>query len=233
MKTLRTLCSLLTAVVITSSLTTSCRKDDVSDDPTTGFSAEIQNIVPASIIDDLRKKGMVIHEGKKPPQIAGNYQASPLTLVTPYGPEDPLKTGHIIDDGAYKFYQQTTTNSITYDFKYANGANPGIGNGALIAGNGNDFTVFSEESGVSTNNGVSISYKTLAIISGELTSSGIRDFHYAFIIKEKTGDDSNKILIPVNTGRIWNDGDQLAIRTNSFRLQTTFKATNKAPAAAR
>jgi hypothetical protein len=50
-------------------------------------------------------------------------------------------------------------------------------------------------------------------ISGTLTSSGISDFHSAFIMLEKGPDPSNK-LVAVNTYRVFKDGDNLAERYN-------------------
>ena len=192
------------------SLLGSCRRE-VTIDLDKGFSSQIQQIVPQPIIDSLRKKGMVINEGLIPPQLAGIYLAQTYKLLSAYGPEDSYKVGKIINPYYYRFYGQTAANDITYDFTN-NGSDKGNGQGAFVSGNGAKFTIFSQDVGVSS----TIPYKTLTVVSGELTDKGIKDFQYAFVMKEKTGDDSNTKLIPVGKSRIWIDGDGLAETTTYF-----------------
>ena len=187
-----------------------CRRE-VNIDLDKGFSSQIQQIVPQSVIDSLRKKGMVINEGLVPPQLSGIYLASPFRLLSPYGPNDNYSVGRIINDYYYKFYNQTTASAITYDFTN-NGSDKGSGQGAFIAGNGTSFTIFSQDIGV----GQKIPYKTLAVMSGEISDQGIKKFQYAFVMKEKTGDDNNSVLIPVGAARIWVDGDGLAVKGTYF-----------------
>lgn len=206
--------TLLALISLSVGLLSSCKKSSVPPrDPTKGFSAEIQRIVPQSIVDDLRSRGMVINEGTVPPQIDGSFRASPFELLSPYGVKDSYEKGKIIGDYVYKFYGQNAKNEISYDFTN-DGSDTGTGKGAFVAGNGTSFTIFSEDSGVSRQ----IPYKTVAIVSGELTATGIRNFQYAFVMKEKTGDDDDETLIPVKAGRIWLDGNQLASRTSGGRL---------------
>jgi hypothetical protein len=188
----------------------SCRRE-VNIDLDKGFSSQIQQIVPQAVVDSLRKKGMVINEGLVPPQLSGIYLASPYKLLSPYGPGDSYSVGKIINDYYYKFYSQTADNAITYDFTN-NGSDKGSGQGAFIAGNGMSFTIFSQDIGVSK----SVPYKTLTVISGEISDQGIKKFQYAFVMKEKTGDASNAVLIPIGAARIWVDGDGLAVKGTYF-----------------
>ena len=193
---------------------TSCKKK-ADDDPTKGFTTKIQNIIPQTVIEDLRSKGMTINEGKVPPKLLTNsaYLASPYEMLSPYGPEDSWQKGKIINDYKYQFYDQTDAGDIKYDFTN-NASDKGNGKGAFIAGNANKFTIFSQDEGVAS----SVPYKTLAVISGELTATGIKDFQYAFVMKEKTGDNDNKTLIGVGKARVWIDKDQLATLTSRFRM---------------
>lgn len=202
---------LLLAFLLPLVLFSSCKKKP--DDPTVGFSEEIQKIVPQKIIDDLRSRGMVIFEGTIPPTVSGSYLAAPFRLLSPYAPEDPYAKGKVITSYSYTFYGQSSGNAISYDFTN-NSTDKGTGKGAFIAGNGNSFTIFSEDQGIFVNT----PYKNITVISGELTPGGIKNFQYAFVIKEKTGDDNDSQLIPVNTGRIWIDGDQLAEKQGGGRL---------------
>lgn len=216
MKTNRTLSYLLFGVTFLSGVLTGCKKNDVPpDDPTKGFSTEIQGIIPEAIIDDLRQRGMTINEGKVPPKIEGAFRAAPFELVSPFGPEDSYEEGKVINAYDYKFYGHNSKNAISYDFTNY-GSDTGNGKGAFVAGNGNSFTIFSEDSGVSSD----IPYKTVAVLSGEITATGIRNFQYAFILKEKTGDADDTVLIPVSKGRIWKDGDGMAEKTSGLRIKS-------------
>lgn len=190
----------------------SCKKDEDV--------VRIQNIVPQSIIDDLSNKGMIINQGNKPPHLELIVRASPYTLVAPYGVNDGWEKGQVISDYFYKFYGQTDKQDITYDFKNSTENDQGIGTGAFVVGSGNKFTIFSEDQGVADN----VAYKTVTIISGELNGTNIKNFQYAFVIKEKTGDESNKVLIPVGTGRLWEDGDFVSESKSNFRIAATEKA---------
>ncbi|QHV93950.1 hypothetical protein [Spirosoma endbachense] len=211
----------LLALFALSILFDSCKKSDAPDDPTKGFTTQIQNIVPTTIIDDLRTRGMTINEGKVPPALAGTIiVASPWELLSPYGTEDSWQKGKVIADYKYKFYEQTTDGKIKYDYKN-DGSDTGSGKGAFISGNGNSFTIFSEDIGVSK----TINYKTITVMSGEITDAGIKNFQYAFVLKEKTNDDNNSALIPVGKGRIWIDSDKLATKTTSFRLAAQGEAS--------
>ncbi|WP_157258195.1 hypothetical protein [Pedobacter ginsenosidimutans] len=45
---------------------------------------------------------------------------------------------------------------------------------------------------------------------------GIKDFQFASILVDKTADAANTILQPKGTGRIWKDGNALALATTNF-----------------
>ncbi|CCH54960.1 hypothetical protein BN8_04184 [Fibrisoma limi BUZ 3] len=191
----------------------SCRRQiDIVVDPKKGFSSDIQKIVPKPIIDTLRRRGMTINEGLIPPTLDGIYIADPYTLLSRTGPTDNYRVGEVISKYYYKFYGQTQSGSITYDF--TNTSDIGKGNGAFIAGNGNAFTIFSEDKGRASG----IDYKTLAVMSGEITSTGIKNFQYAFVMKEKQGEAPEKVgkLIAVGQARIWYDGNYLAEKSNFY-----------------
>ncbi len=84
-----------------------------------------------------------------------------------------------------------------------------------MSGNGNFFTLFSE---TSNQIGSLVTYKAIEVISGEITSTGIKNFQIGFIIKSKTGDDNNTSVIAVGLGRIVKDGDGLAEKMSSYRV---------------
>lgn len=154
---------------------------------------------------------MNLNPGTTPPTVAGIYVASPYTLLANFGPEDGWKPGKVIPEYRYKLYEQKG-DEVKIDYKNT-GTDSGSGIGGFLSGEGKKFSLFSELSGTASG----IPYKHLTIISGEMTSTGIKDFQYAFVMKEKTGDASNSILIATGKSRIWIDGDSLASKVETFR----------------
>ena len=173
----------------------------------------IQSVIPQDIIDNLQSRGMAINSGSKPPKLDFAIEATPYELLEPYGSDDNYYKGEVIADYRYKFYGQTEKQEITYDY-YNNGADKGAGQGAFIIGAGNKFTIFSEDIGKLSG----ISYKTATIISGEISGNTIKNFQYAFVLKEKDGDERNVTMMPVNKSRIWIDGDFISESISNFRL---------------
>jgi hypothetical protein len=189
----------------------SCRK---TDEPGYRYNlpAGVQRIVPADLIDTLRRKGMIIHEGVTPPALDGAFRASPYELLTPYGPEDAWRRGKVIPDYKFRFYDQSDDRlAIKMDKKQPLGNDVSTGLGAFVAGSDQTFTIFAEISGQTGN----ATYTHLAVLSGELTPQGIRNFQYAFLLKEKNDPDDD--LIAVGKTRVWRDGDGFAAREAVFR----------------
>ncbi len=210
-KTLVTFTS--SVIIILLSFTISCKKKDKNEPENTGFSNKIYAIISQPLLDSLRNRGMTIHEGIKPPSVEGIYHVSPNQLISNFGPEDPFLPGAIFNDYKYRFYNQTS-DEVKTDFHSLNGSDAGTGQGSFLSGYGDNFTLFTQNTGVS--NGVA--YKTVAVTSGSITAAGIKDYQYAFILTEKNGDHSNTIMMPVTTSRIFNDKDGLAERAAQFKL---------------
>lgn len=188
------------ALIAVSSFAVSCKKKNKS-----GLSDKIQSIISEALVDSLKKRGMVIHEGSTPPIVEGIYLLSPNELTSNFGPGDSWQPGRIIDDYKHKFYDQSG-DEVKKDYKSSTGSDVGAGQGSYLSGSGNAFTMFTEDAGVS--NGVA--YKNVSVISGIITDEGIKDFQHAFIMTEKTNDDENNILIPVGASRVYKDSDGLA-----------------------
>lgn len=184
-----------------------CKKDkDVSP----AFSAEIQAIVPQSIIDDLKKRGMPVNEGITPPNVEGIYISSPHTLASTYD-GDSYTVGYEFGDLNLKLSNQDEEAlSVTIHIKQGGATGSGIG--GFVAGTGNKFTIFSELDVIDG----AVTSKQIRVFSGEITENGIKDFYSALVIKEKN--DPDKKLIEVGQGRIIKDGNGLAEKTDSFRM---------------
>lgn len=191
--------------------TASCQPKKVDTDPAKGLSGKIQRIVPPAVLDEMRAKGLVINEGSQPPQLDGIFIASPYTLLSPYGSEDSWQQGRVIDDYKFRFYDQAG-DDLKLDIKQSNETATGLG--SFVSGFGNKFTIFAQTEGVQSG----IENTQLSVISGEVSANGIINFQYAFTITAKTGDTQNDTLIPVGKARVWEDGDQVANKTTTFRM---------------
>lgn len=192
----------------------SCKKDNNNN---VDFSSKIYSIISKEQIASLKAKGMVLNAGDTPPDISGVYLVSPYTLLSPYGPSDSWQAGKVINDYKYNFYDQVN-DEVKVDYKQLNASDQGTGLGSFISGSGNKFSLFAELAG-SDNSGVT--YKHVVVISGEVTSEGIKNFQYGFILTQKTGDPYDQDLIAVGSSRIWYDGDYTSELTPYFRqIQT-------------
>lgn len=189
---------------------TGCKKSEEAP----GLSAKIQNIVPEAALNDMKAKGLTINEGNTPPNIEGIFETNPYILLAPYGPEDGYVKGRVIPNNRFRFSNQNA-DEVQLELKQlGSSTNTGSGTASFLAGTGNKFTLFGQIVGNSNN----IPTKTLTVISGEITPTGIKDFQYALLLTEKTGDTNNANLIPVNKSRVWIDGDGLASKVGTFRL---------------
>lgn len=189
----------------------SCKKES----PGNGLSDKINNIIADSVIKAFESRGLVINRGNNPPKVEGVFLASPFELHSPFGPADPYLKGRIIENYLYKIYDQVGDEA-KVDYKNSVSDNA-IGLGSFISGSGNKFTLFAKNTG--TNNG--INYRVVSIITGELTSAGIKDMQHAFVLTEKDGDDGNSILMPEGKGRIWFDNDKLSTVKSSYDFSAT------------
>lgn len=182
-----------------------------------GFSDAIIKIIPRQTIDSLRALGFPVYEGFDPPAIEGIYLMSPNVLTRRYSEQDGLTIGYIFSDYKYRFSNQNDSkNEISLDYKSVPTATEeGQGLGGFLSGTDSLFTLFVEEKGVASN----IPNRKVSIYSGIKTAGGIKNLEIAFVVLEKTGDDSNTVLIPVGTGRMIKDGDGLSEEISTWRMQ--------------
>ena len=112
----------------------------------------------------------------------------------------------------YKFYEQNGIKIKTDYIAESNGKfDIATGEGTIISGSGNKFTVYMKVKG---NNGGAL-YKEAKVFSGEITPEGIKDFQYGFLKIEKTGDITGRV-VPVGTIRIWISKDKLAVKKQEY-----------------
>ncbi len=172
------------------------------------------DVVPEDIQDDI-EDWMPIHMGVTPPRIEGTYFLDPQVTVycedQSVGGYDP---GQIVNSEYLKFSNQNMSNN-TLDLESIDEyfRTYEAGEGAFIAGTGNNFTAFFNTEGYSIGEaGHKIYTKLATVISGTYTSSGIKDLYYAFVMVDKQNDINDELM---NEGifRIFRDQDGLSVNT--------------------
>lgn len=186
------------------------------------YPAEILNIISLKQIDNLKKLGMVIHEGNNPPSIEGIYITDDANCVGDNG--NPQRLGKWRYDYKFRFYNQNnSTRTIELDYKTTpdETVDKASGNGAFIIGDENNFTIFMQTSGVQDG----IPYKYVYVFSGIVNESThhIVNWYDSLTLTDK-GDDPDNDLIDIGVSRIFVEDDGVATSTDSFRLGAETKA---------
>ncbi|MBL7816115.1 MAG: hypothetical protein JNL70_13945 [Saprospiraceae bacterium] len=169
-----------------------------------GLSRAINDLVPSDILQTIIDLGMPINKGGKPPLIEGNkYKSSPMILLSTNVPGE--STGGQYNDYIVTFSQQNSTD-LTIKIDFVSGTEKGTGLGSFMAGTGNDFTIFSQIDVESTNQVAGVKAKTVVIMSGTWTPTGIKNFHTALFMLDDKGD-PNDVWLENGEGRIFYDKD--------------------------
>lgn len=194
-----------------------------------GFSEEIENFVPDSTIQLLRDLGMIIHEGKQPPSLVGKYYLAPNLMDSSNVPNESFQVGHQFADYRLHFHDQKNdelsikldTEGLITSLSDTTVFTSATGNGGFLSGFGNEFSVFiiSEGEEYLNNRQDTARYRSLDLYSGEISAEGIINYKQALLLLEDYGDEFNE-YIPVNTGRIFHDGDSLAHRLTDSEWPT-------------
>ena len=160
---------------------------------------EAKAIIPEETLQQIKAQGMPIYEGTNPPNIEGIYLLDNLRF---HYSSDPGEKGFTKGDKAvnykYRFYEQNGV-KLKSDYRALKfGVNDiATGSGAIISGSGNNFTVFlnhaAHTEGVKNND--------IILISGEITSEGIKDLVLTLTVTEK--EDTNNQIMKVGVYRIF------------------------------
>ncbi|MFB6318374.1 hypothetical protein [Saccharicrinis sp. FJH54] len=205
----------------------SCKKTDDSK----GFSDDIKNFVPDSTIQSLRDMGMSINEGKNPPDIEGYYLVKPMVMKASSVPGETQSEASVWYDQRYHVYNQNN-DALTVDVEIdgldagGNVRSHSLGKGTFISGNDDYFSTFTIQEGEEYFNTDTAYYKWLEVVSGMITEDGIRKYQMALLMLDDY-DDPYDIYIPVNTGRVFVDGDSLAERTSAELKLLRIKSDNR------
>jgi hypothetical protein len=175
----------------------SCSKDKDKEDE---LSKDIQNFVPDETLDQIIEMGMVINKGVDPPDMEGEYLASPYELTATTVADD-YSLGTIFADYYFRLYDQDN-DDLTIKLDYYNGGEQGSGLGGFISGNGKEFSVFIEVE--SEYNGYEATL--LHVISGTMGKDGIEDFYFTNYMLDNNGNEGG-VWIENDEGRVLIDSD--------------------------
>ncbi len=154
----------------------------------------------------LEDQGLTIHTGLSPPNVEGYYYANSLEKA-----DGSMRFMNY----SYRYHDQTTGLSIKSSHISENGSDISEGKGAFIAGSGNTFSIFMESiSEINQGTHVTI-IESARIYSGTITSDGIKDFQFGFIVTNKQNDKDNRYM-NVGDTRVIYEADGLAERVNEF-----------------
>jgi hypothetical protein len=164
------------------------------------------DILSISIQQELEQY-MPLYEGATSPNVEGVFLFSSVETVYCSDENDGgYSPGELVDDFKIKLSNQDSkTNTLTYNEESIDGDAYSSSDDVYIIGNGNNFTAYFISSGISSN----ISTEEAILISGTLTSSGIKDVYYAIVMLDK-GYDPDNTLMGMDEYRIFKDEDGLA-----------------------
>jgi hypothetical protein len=158
-----------------------------------GLTGSINEIVPPETLDKLQELGIEINGGNTPPDIEGTYLANPLVLV-----KNMASTQIAEQWDMYVTFSNQNNTSLTVNADYtmkSQGAwwttqtMSASGPGSFIVGEGNKFTVFVD--GRRSSSASRVTGNTVEIFSGEISSEGIKNYHWAVIMVDDNGDPDN------------------------------------------
>ncbi len=190
----------------------SCSSDDDSmsnDAFTDGILNTIIQIMGQENIDMIENDlEMIIHRGENPPNIDDiTILFSPAVLMATNVPGDFAFPGQTFDDAYIRMHNYNSENyTIRFDRGQDVDPEPHFGEGSFIIGEGNSFTVFGPQESTYPEGTV----LSMNVFSGTLADGGIANAYYALIMLDNAG---NSGLIPNDTGRSFEDGDQFSEAT--------------------
>jgi len=180
-----------------------------------GLTPDVHNIIPDDILENFKDLGIEINGGNNPPNIEGIYFVSPDILVKSNF-SDGFSPGYKFADMLITFSEQDNT-KLTVVCDYINGPQIGSGLGSFVTGNGNKFSVFTEVTGTMS----SYPFKSVEIYSGEITSSGIKNFYSALMITEEAPG-----TIKRGQGRLIYDSDGFSEKTTQSNVASLRSTRN-------
>lgn len=175
----------------------SCNNDD--DEPK-GVQSKINTVIPEESLRIVRELGIETYSGDTPPDITGTYLMSPNLMLRSNIPNDAPSNTQFV--------------SYTINFSNFNASNFSIGyvgtasgerdasESAVIAGSGNNFSVYGKSTSVVGANSVVLG----VVFSGTLENGKIKNLRRAIIVIDDSNGGPN--LLKKGNARVFHDGDK-------------------------
>src|SRR6185312_11614274 len=134
---------ILMAIIAMALLTvSSCKKNH--EDNNDSVIAQIQAILPQRYIDSLKAHGFIVNDGKTPPVIANIYDFEP---INDYDNSHVFAVGGSAITAKIKIANQVGNNASVYIKSWVGVGIADTSLAQIIAGTGNDFTVYAQAKG--------------------------------------------------------------------------------------
>ncbi|MBI2617276.1 hypothetical protein HYW55_04035 [Candidatus Gottesmanbacteria bacterium] len=170
-----------------------------------GVPSQVNEFLDKKDITTLGEKGFPIYTGSNPPDITGKYYIAPWTVHFDSGNVFPVGTE--IDKTYYRFFNQKRDGKVDVEYYTENAGETGSGIGSFISGEGNCFTIFTEQKGVIEG----CNHKAPFVVSGCLTEKGIANWTLSNIMKwQEDTQTCKEVAMPVGNVRIIIEDDKLA-----------------------
>ena len=163
---------------------------------------------------------MPIYSGNTPPDIEGTYKMSVQVMVYNSDVNSSYQAGKTFADGISEYTNQNkTSNTVQYRYEERKASSNEVLSTttveeAKLLGKGNTFTSFTIVKSTQTNGTWS---KLATLLSGTMTSSGIKDFYRGILMLDKY--DPNNNLMKIGDFRIFKDQDGLSEPTTWMSRQ--------------
>lgn len=171
----------------------------------------IEEMIPHDLLAKLEEQ-MPIYDGSTPPDVSGAYLVNSPSII--YSTLTGDEYGDKYADETFRFYSMNANHVIKYESIQA--TLKSYSGKVSVSGSGNQFTAYFTLDAYSEK----YSSKMATVLSGILTSAGIQDYRYAFLMLEKS--DPGDELVDVNTIRIFKDIDGIARKTTWTGTRTLY-----------
>jgi len=175
----------------------SCSKDD--DEPK-GVQSKINSVIPEESLRIVRGLGIETYSGDTPPDITGTYLMSPNLLFRSNIPND-APANSPFQNYTVNFSNFNASN-FSISFTGTASGERDTSNSAVIAGSGNNFSVYGQSTTVIGANSIVLG----VIYSGTLENGKIKNLRRAIIVLDDTKGAPN--LLKKENARVFQDGDR-------------------------
>ena len=183
------------------------QRNFLTDDGIEDVPPEVNDFMTPEEISTLQNKGLEIYTGLNPSNIEGYYYAD--SQMTMDGNMELMNYW-------YRFHDQTSDLSIKSSHRSEDGTDRAEGQGAFIAGSGNTFSVYMQSISEIQQETHVTTIEYARIYSGIISSEGIKNFQFGFIITDKQNDINNEFM-NIGDARVIYESDGLAKRVDGFR----------------